>query len=285
MKEKIMNRLQEHYDFLVAKGYEVVCLMLQGSQNYGLDEYSENYISDIDSKAIVLPHFRDFVYEYPPVTLTEILPNNEHIDVKDVRVMFEMFKKQNLSYIELLYTDYKIINSKYLDIIKEIFNNREKIANINKNQFLRCIQGMAGNKLKALCHPYPTLIDKINTYGFDGKQLSHCVRLFEFLNRYLRNVPIKDCYYTQEREMLINLKKQLDWAGERVLRKDEAVAACSFYYNQIELLVKLNLTKKDIINEEGIKILDNIKYTLLKKKFKEDISDDEAMILTNFSSN
>ena len=76
MKEKIMNRLQEHYNFLIAKGYEVVCLMLQGSQNYGLDEYSENYISDIDSKAIVLPHFRDFVYEYPPVTLTEILPNN-----------------------------------------------------------------------------------------------------------------------------------------------------------------------------------------------------------------
>ena len=284
-KDFIMQRLLEHYMFLVTKGYEVVCLMLQGSQNYGLDEYSNEYKSDIDSKAIVLPHFQDFVYGQPPVTITEILPNNEHIDVKDIRVMFEMFKKQNVSYIELLYTDYKLINNKYIDDINILFNNKEKIAAINRNQFLKCIQGMAGNKLKALCHPYPTLIDKINIYGFDGKQLSHCIRLFEFVSRYLRGVPIADCYWTQEPQMLINLKKQLDWAGDRVLKKDEAVAACSFYYKQVELLVKLNLTKEDVVNKEGIEILDNLKYILLKRKFMEDILDDKKTVLANLGSN
>ena len=40
-KEDILMRVQEHYDYLVAAGYEVMVTILQGSQNYGLDEYSK----------------------------------------------------------------------------------------------------------------------------------------------------------------------------------------------------------------------------------------------------
>ena len=42
-RDKIMARLQEHYDFLVNKGHEVVGVFLQGSQNYGLDLYTSTY--------------------------------------------------------------------------------------------------------------------------------------------------------------------------------------------------------------------------------------------------
>jgi len=56
-RTKIMNRLQEHYNEAENMGYEIVGLFLQGSQNYKLDY--EN--SDIDSKAIILPKFNDFV--------------------------------------------------------------------------------------------------------------------------------------------------------------------------------------------------------------------------------
>ena len=86
-EEKIMKRVKEHYDYLIAQGYEVVFLALQGSQNYNLDIYTEQYMSDIDTKAVVLPSFKDFVYNRQPVSKTIILDNNEHIDVKDIRVM------------------------------------------------------------------------------------------------------------------------------------------------------------------------------------------------------
>jgi len=271
----IMNRLWEHYYYLESKGYEIVCLMLQGSQNYGLDEYSDNYKSDIDSKAIVLPHFRDFVYEKQPISKVEILDNNEHIDVKDIRVMFEMFTKENISYIELLYTKYKIINPKYLLYMQKVFDRRKDIAEINVNQFLRCIVGMSGNKVKALCHPYPNLIEKIEKYGFDGKQLSHCVRLYEFISRYTRGVPIEQCYFTQDKELLMNLKKQLTAKGDRVMTKDEAVAAASFYFEQTKLMESLHLMKEDKVNYETIDFLNKIKYDILKKKFMEDIQDEK----------
>ena len=61
---------------------------------------------------------------------------------------------------------------------------RDSIATINKNQFLRCIKGMSMEKVKAMEHPYPTLIDKINKYGYDPKQLHHIIRLCEFVERY-----------------------------------------------------------------------------------------------------
>ena len=42
-EEKIIKRVQEHYDYLTEQGYERVFLALQGSQNYELDVYDKDY--------------------------------------------------------------------------------------------------------------------------------------------------------------------------------------------------------------------------------------------------
>lgn len=56
----IRSNLQAHYNEAVQSGQMVFCLILQGSQNYGLDINNEKYQSDIDTKAIILPSFEDF---------------------------------------------------------------------------------------------------------------------------------------------------------------------------------------------------------------------------------
>ena len=109
-RKEIMARVEEHYKYLESLGYEVVCTCLQGSQNYGLDEYSEEYCSDIDTKSIVLPKLRDFIMALPPISKVEVMDNDEHAEVKDIRIMFEMLRKMNISYIELLYSKYVYIN-------------------------------------------------------------------------------------------------------------------------------------------------------------------------------
>ena len=251
-EEKIMKRVKEHYEYLKNKGYE-------------------EYQSDVDTKAIVLPSFEDFVYNKEPVSKTIVLENNEHIDVKDIRVMFEMFRKMNISYIELLYTKFKIINIKYKDMIKEIFEQRKEIASINKNQFLRCISGMSMEKVKALCHPYPGLIEKINKYGFDGKQLCHCVRLQEFIKRYVNGEKLEDCYISKIPNTLINFKKNLNEDGTARLDVEEAKRICD-NSDAITKIIKDDAIKEpDIINEKGIEILNRVKYNILSYKFKEDI--------------
>ena len=44
-ERKNYEKSKKHYDYLQSLGYEVVCVCLQGSQNYGLDEYSDEYMS------------------------------------------------------------------------------------------------------------------------------------------------------------------------------------------------------------------------------------------------
>lgn len=90
-RQKIMARMREHLVPVLEHcrgGW--VGLFLQGSQNYNLDYEG----SDIDTKAIMLPSFSDFVLNAKPLSTTHIMENNEHVDFKDIRLMFDCIKKQ-----------------------------------------------------------------------------------------------------------------------------------------------------------------------------------------------
>lgn len=81
-RQKIMARMREHLVPVLEHcrgGW--VGLFLQGSQNYNLDYEG----SDIDTKAIMLPSFSDFVLNAKPLSTTHIMENNEHVDFKDIR--------------------------------------------------------------------------------------------------------------------------------------------------------------------------------------------------------
>lgn len=263
-EEKIMKRVQEHYNHLKNKGFEIVFIALQGSQNYELDVYDEDYTSDVDTKAVILPSFRDFVYGKMIVSETLILENNEHIDVKDVRPMFDTYKKQNINFIETLFTKFKIINPKYSDLIQPLFDNAEEIAHINTNQALRCMAGMSMEKLKALEHPYPTIVDKIKKYGYDPKQLHHIFRMNDFMRKYALGISYKDCLIPDNKQKLIDIKKGCFSLPEARLWAERIDA-------NTKMIKDMALKEHDEINQKGIEILDEIKFELLKKKFREDI--------------
>ena len=269
----ISARVKEHYDYLVAAGYDVVFTALQGSQNYGLDEYSQEYQSDVDTKSIILPSLDDFIRAKQPISAVEILENDEHAEVKDIRVMFEMFKKENISYIELLYSDYIVFNPKYEAMIKPIFEHRDEIVAADTAQFLKCIAGMAYEKDKALCHPYPGIIDKIEKYGYDGKQLSHCARLLIFITDFAVGRPIAECYKPAAayKLTLMNYKKQLD-ENSAEMSVDEACNRSKEYMERVKKI------KDELINDRGFItnaaawiFLDELKAKILKFKITKQV--------------
>lgn len=259
----INNRVKEHYDYIKDK-YDVIYLGLQGSQNYELDIYDEDYKSDIDTKAIIVPSFEDFVYNKGPVSKTIVLPNNEHIDIKDIRIMFDTFKKQNINFIEILFTKYQIINEEYKDLIQILLNAREEIARLNKNQALRCMAGMSMEKLKALQHPYPTIIDKINKYGYDPKQLHHILRMNDFIKKYVKGLKYKDCLIPDNKEYLIEIKKG-------ILSEEKAVELAQKTDAETKQIKDKYVTEKDTVSEYSIEILDKVKLDILTKKFKKQL--------------
>ena len=259
----IIDRIREHY-IHIKDDYDVLFLGLQGSQNYGLDIYDEEYKSDIDTKAIILPSFEDFVYNRTPVSKTIVLENNEHIDIKDIRLMFENFKKQNINFIEILFSKYKIINKYYSDLVQLLLNNRESIARLNYNQSLRAIAGMSMEKMKALQTPYPLTASKIEKYGYDPKQLYHILRLNDFIKNYVVDEPYEECLISKRSLYLKEIKKG-------VLPVDEAVKLAEKTDADTKRIKDKFLKEREEINKNAIQILDYVKLEILKRKFKKEL--------------
>ena len=249
---------------------EMFVLVLQGSQNYGLDIYTNEYKSDIDTKIIVIPSLEDVVMNKKPISTTHILPNNEHLDIKDIRLYFDNFKKQNINFIEILFSPYYIVNPKYRDLWEELVADRELVAHYNTNQALRCMSGMSMEKRKALCHPYPSLIDKIEKYGYDGKQLHHIIRMCDFIYAYTHNNSYKECLkYLPHREMMMKAK-----LNEYTL--EEALQLADYFDNQTKELKDFYLLKEDVINQSALDLLNKIQYNVIRRNLKNEILAEEV---------
>ncbi len=261
-ENEIFKRLQSDFDYVKSLGYNVLGVFLQGSQNYGLSYEG----SDIDTKAIIIPSFKEFVLNRKPASTTLILPSNEHIDIKDIRLMHECFRKQNINFIEILFTKYKILNPEYENIYQPMFDNNERIAHYNNYAAVNCIAGMVYEKHKAMEHPYPTLKDKIEKHGYDNKQLHHILRCEEFLNRYIRGVPFAECLISAIPQYLINVKASyihtLDEA--RIIANDvECHVKCTKQHYMDNTPVAINTEIDDIMN--------NVLIDVLKYAFKQEV--------------
>jgi predicted nucleotidyltransferase len=256
--DKITHRLKDNYEKVQDMGYEVVGVFLQGSQNYELD-YED---SDIDCKAIVLPSFENIILNTKPVSTTIVLENNEHIDLKDIRLMFDCFKKQNINFVEILFTKYKLINPKYESIIQPLFYNNEMIARYNNYDAVKCMSGMSMEKYKALEHPYPATKDKIEKYGYDPKQLHHIIRINEFIKRYINGTPYRHCLISLQKDYLIAVKK-----GKHTLEEAREIAK---RMNEETIKIREDYMKnnKVLIVNDVYNLLNNIIVDVMKLNFK-----------------
>lgn len=204
-EEKIMNRMREHYQHGVDLYGEsrIVGLFLQGSQNYGLDYEG----SDIDTKLIIVPSIDDIIFNRKPVSTTHILENEEHMDAKDIRLYIQTFRKQNLNFLEILFTDFKLVNPQYSKWWDVLVYNRENIARYNEYQAIKSMKGIAMEKYHAMEHPYPSKLAVLAEWGYDPKQLHHLLRVEEYIGRYIAWEKYADCLKPRNPEYLIQVKK------------------------------------------------------------------------------
>ena len=204
-EKNIKNRVWEHYE--EAKEYfprsRIIGIFLQGSQNYGLDYEA----SDVDTKLIITPTFRDIAFNRKPVSTTHIRENEEHIDFKDIRLYIETFRKQNLNFLEILFTDYKLVHDIYAFEWERLVDNREAIAHYNLYQAIKSMKGIAMEKYHAMEHPYPSKVDILAKHGYDPKQLHHLLRVEEYIGRYIAGEPYEDCLRPRLPDYLIEVKR------------------------------------------------------------------------------
>lgn len=187
----VMDRVKEHYNEALTYFPEdrIVGIFLQGSQNYGLATPQ----SDVDTKLIVTPTFKDIAMNRKPVSTTHIRANEEHIDFKDIRLYIQTFRKQNLNFLEILYTDFAIVNPIYEKQWNRLVESREAITHFNPYRSVQSMKGIALEKYHAMEHEYPSKVEVLKKYGYDPKQLHHLVRVEDYLGRYINGESYESC--------------------------------------------------------------------------------------------
>ena len=256
--------------------YRPIYIALQGSQNYKLE--TEN--SDIDTKVITLPSLSQIIKNGKPTSFTHVRANDEHIDMKDVRLMFDCFKKQNINFIEILFTDYYfVMNDKYKSLLEELRSHAEEIAVLNPYRAIKCMKGMALEKYNALCHPYPAKIDIINKYGYDGKQLHHLLRIEHFLDMYNYMITSPDAevkYKDILRSGFISYSKRDDLKlikENKFYGLDEAKEVAEKTLSSVVTMAdNACASLKDENNKETEKLLDDILYKIVKQALSDELN-------------
>lgn len=183
------------------KDDQIVMLALTGSQNYNLNTES----SDMDTKLTVLPALEDIISNKPAISTTHIREDNEHIDFKDLRLMFPTLLKQNVNYLEQLFSTQFIINQEYEKEIEELKEIREEIARFCPSKCLMTMYGIAMNKQGRIFRELPDKKD-IFIFGYNPKEALQLFRIEEFIERYINDEPFEVCLRTKQRDRLLLIK-------------------------------------------------------------------------------
>ena len=264
---KIMARLWEHYEESLQyfKREQIVGCFLQGSQNYGLDYEG----SDIDTKLIVVPSFKDICLNKKPVSTTHVRANDEHTDWKDVRLYMETFHKQNLNFLEILFTDFYVINPMYADQWWRLIEKREEIARMNKHRAVKSMKGIAMEKYHAMEHRYPAKVNIIDKYGYDGKQVSHLDRVDDYLERYIAGVPYKNCLIPRpSRRQRMWDYKMLD----RIPLEQARIEAKEILDHVVEMADEFCARVPDQECEVMRELLEDVSYQIMKISVEKELA-------------
>lgn len=268
--EYINNQIKRHNNEAL-KFYhdsQIVGIFCQGSPNYGLD--FEN--SDIDTKLILIPTFKDLAFNKKPISTTHILENNEHLDAKDLRLYFQTFVKQNLNFLEILFTPYHITNPIYAEYWDQLIENRELIAHMNPYRAVMSMYGIAQEKYHAMKHEYPSKVEIIAQHGFDGKQVSHLLRVEDYLERYIAKELYENCLKPSPEivDKLMAYKKQ---EIPLAIAEEEAKTAINHI---IEMKNDFCSKTKDEVNQEAENLLNEVQYSIVERAITIEFAEKEV---------
>jgi hypothetical protein len=181
--------------------------------------------------------------------------------------MLQTFRKQNLNFLEILFTDYKILNPIYAEQWNRLIEHNEKIASYAPVQMAKSMQGIAKEKYFAMEHHYPSRMAWIDKFGYDPKQIHHLFRVEEYMQRRFAGEKYARCLKSNKADWLQNVKLGC-------LSLEEARVQAKQSIDNIDEMCKSFLATclKEPDNEVDI-LLDDVQYNIMKIAIKKEIGD------------
>ena len=247
----VMNRIQEHYSYATANidKENVLGIFLIGSQNYGVNLPS----SDIDTKLLITPKLENIYQNKTGESKTFYLPcSDEQVAIKDIRFAFKEFKKQNINALEILFTDYCIVNKPYQEAWQNLINQRELIARYDPLRAIKSIKGNVYNTFNRIYLPSGEI---------SHKQVANLVRYEYFLKHFINNESYEKCIHPDESTCEYILQIRTGNMGENSLQiiADNTFKAIQFLieaYEQRPNIPMPNPKVEELLNQTIKSIID-----------------------------
>lgn len=179
----VQERLAVHYE-KACEHYDeenILGVFLYGSWNYGTNMPD----SDVDTKCILIPDLYHLAIN--PYEVRHLHVDDEVCECMTIQHMVENWKKQNINFLEILYTGYYIINPKFMpEWFDFIVEWREALAHYDVK---KAILSMGNQAL----HTY-------KQDPSDFKKQMNTIRIYNSLVRLINNHSYQFCIHPQENE-------------------------------------------------------------------------------------
>lgn len=180
----VMARVNKHYTTAIDHyGKETVLgVFAYGSWNYNTNTPD----SDVDTKCILIPNLYSLAIK--PYEVKHLHIDDEVCECMTIMHMVNNWKKQNINFVEVMFTDYCIINPLYREIWEEVFPlaDREKVARYDLRQAIHSMVHQAIHTIKQ----DPTC----------PKKIMNGVRIANTLDNLLENpnMSYRDCIWMRD---------------------------------------------------------------------------------------
>ena len=142
----VMTRVNKHYTRAIEHYGEgaVLGVFLYGSWNYNTNTPD----SDVDTKCILVPNLYSLAIK--PYEVKHLHIDDEVCECMTIMHMVANWKKQNINFVEIMFTDYCIINPLYEEVWNVFFNkgNRELVARYDMRQAIHSMVHQAIHTIK-----------------------------------------------------------------------------------------------------------------------------------------
>lgn len=156
-----------------------------------------------------------------------------------------------------------------LDVIRKYLHIRKDWKD-NNYASVNCMCGMAFEKYKALTYPYPSIVDKIEKYGCDPKQLHHILRLKDFIERYCNGESYRTILIPKNKDMLLDIKSNYHYELE--YSKNLAKETCEWIKQYKQEYMENNPLE---INTEAKDVMEKVMTNLITFSIKNEVCRNE----------
>ena len=185
----VTERVQKHYDRAIEHFGDdaVLGVFLYGSWNYNTNTPD----SDVDTKCILVPNIYHLAIKPYEVKHLHIYAGEEKdfevCECMSIMHMIDNWKKQNINFLEIMFTDYCIINPLYKDIWAELMDSESK-ERIARYDLRKAIYSMAYQA-----------IHTVRQNEKDPKKIMNGWRILETLKAVCdTGKPYKECIWMEE---------------------------------------------------------------------------------------